>query len=342
ESRLTEVLGSEIAGCLSIGLSRIDLGTTVRRLSCRHGLMSLINNIVTLQRNLLAVAKQHKNNKFMTYTHMQHAQPGNLAHFLESLIERFNDNIDQLIGAYSRVNRSPLGAAGLTGTSLNIDRMRTAELLGCDGLVFNSRLGRDAAYAAELACLLSATMSTANLLACDLHYCLSSDVQLLKLSDDFKGTSSIFPQKINPVTLEIIKWEAGLATHEGTGDQALQAVPVDQYLAKTTEMVQLLSGIVSTLQIFDDRIDQQHQESWSATSALADAFVRKQTVCVSNREAHHVMARYVKICNDHGLKPADVRPEFLSRAGMEITGKVINMTASKLLNALNENAGTDH
>lgn len=344
EAYLTEQLGEDVAGAVHTARSRIDQSATARRLFKRAGLLQVMERIVDFQAVIVSVAENHAATIMPSYTHMQQAQPGNFGHYLLSFATRLQQDFDRGAEVFSRVNLSPLGAVGLSGTAWPIDRRRTADLLGFDGLVYNSKLGREAYYAAEIMACLSFVMSDLNDLATDLHIWSSNEFALVELDDSYCSTSSIFPQKKNAVTLETIKGAAGpavtwfasaLATFrgEGTGDQAIRSVSLlDSAFVTTTNMLELAGGILGTLKVHGRRMDELLAGSWSTSSNLADILVRHHAL--SFRQAHHVVARLVRICMLEDIARADVSPAVLQRASIETLGQQVNMSHMDLILAL--------
>ncbi|MUZ65376.1 argininosuccinate lyase [Agrobacterium vitis] len=344
EAFLAGRLGEDIAGAVHTARSRIDQSATARRLFKRAGLLRVMQQILELQTILLSVAGSHTATIMPSYTHMQQAQPGSFGHYLLSFVARLQDDFQRATEVFARVNLSPLGAVGLSGTGWPINRERTAELLGFEGLVYNSKLGREAYYAAEVAACLSFVMSDLNDLATDLHIWSSNEFDLVELDDSYCSTSSIFPQKKNPVTLETIKAAAGpavtwtataLATFrgEGTGDQAIRSVSLlDAAFTTTAGMLELMGGIMETLIVHDERMKQSLSTSWSTSSNLADVLVRDYNL--SFRQAHHVVARFVRICVTEGISRADASAMVLERASRETLDQGLAMAEDGLAAAL--------
>lgn len=344
EAYLAEKVGDDIAGAVHTARSRIDQSATARRLFKRSGLLQVMDRIIFLQDVLIRAAEQYASTLMPSYTHLQQAQPGNFGHYLLSFASRLQSDFTRCAEVYSRVNLNPLGAVGLSGTAWPIDRDRTAELLGFDGIVYNSKLGREAYYAAEIAASLSFIMSDLNDLATDLHIWSSNEFSLVELDDSYCSTSSIFPQKKNPVTLETIKVAAGpavawftsaLATFrgEGTGDQAIRSVSLlDSAFVTTANMLELAAGIVATLQVHEERMSELLAASWSTTSNLADVLVRQYGL--SFRQAHHVVARVVRICMVEGVPRSAVSTDIVQRASIETIDYEINMADTDLVAAL--------
>jgi len=344
EAFLFSRMGEDVGGQMHTGRSRIDQGATVRRLFKRNRMLDVMHRLNEFRAAVLEQAKQHSRTIMPGYTHMQHAQPAVFGHYLLGMAARLTDDFDRLTEAYSRVNRNPLGAVGLSGTSWPLDRQRTTELMGFSSVLENSKLGREAFYAAEAIGALSFVMSTLNDLATDLHLWSSAEFGFVECDDAYCGTSSIFPQKKNPSGLETVKQAAGgsvtwfstaLANFraEGTGDQAIRSLPlIDEALASTEGMLHLFTGIVSTLGVHEDRMRGALKGSWCTASNLADTLVRETGL--SFRQVHHVVARLVRISLAERISPVDVTGAVLARAALETIGKELTLSDAAIRAAL--------
>ncbi len=344
ESFLFATIGEDIGGQMHTGRSRIDQGATVRRLYKRNRMLDVMDRLNGLQDAIAQQAHRHAHTIMPGYTHMQHAQPWVFGHYLLSFSSRLHDSFERLTQAYGRVNRNPLGAVGLAGTSWPLNRMRTTALLGFDGLVENSKLGREAYYAAEAIGALAFVMADLNDLATDLHLWSSTEFGLVESDDSYCGTSSIFPQKKNPAGLETIKKAAGsavtwlataLATFraEGTGDQAMRDLPlIDEALSTTEGMLDLFSGVIETLIVHDDRMAASLVGSWCTSSNLADVIVRERGLPF--RQVHHIVARTVRNCLAQGIAPNALSSILLDEASLETTGIALQLGDAVVRDAL--------
>lgn len=344
ESFLHSAIGEDFAGQMHTGRSRIDQGTTVRRLYDRNRMLDVMDRLNELQAAIATQAARHARTIMPGYTHMQQAQPWVFGHYLLSFSSRLHDSFVRLTEAYARVNRNPLGAVGLAGTSWPLNRGRTTELLGFDSVLENSKLGREAWHAAEAVGALSFVMADLNDLATDLHIWSSIEFAMVESDDSYCGTSSIFPQKKNPAGLETIRKAAGgavtwlstaLATFrgEGTGDQAMRDLPLIHSALETTEgMVDLFTGLMETLTIHEDRMSSMLSGSWATSSNLADVIVRETGM--SFRTVHHIVARLVRNCLRDGVKPDQVTGLALDVAAKETAGVTLDFTDGAVRDAL--------
>ncbi|RZT28848.1 argininosuccinate lyase [Cupriavidus agavae] len=330
ESYLFGAIGEDIGGQMHTGRSRIDQGATVRRLYQRNRLLDLMDRLNAFQQAIAEQAAAHAHTIMPGYTHMQQAQPWIFGHYLLSFSSRLHDSFIRLTQAYGRVNRNPLGTVGLAGTSWPLNRARTTELLGFDGRVENAKLGREAFDSADAIGALSFIMADLNDLATDLHIWSSTEFSLVECDDSYCGTSSIFPQKKNPVALETIRKAAGpavmwlstaLATFrgEGTGDQAMRIVSqIDEAITTTEDMLDLFTGVMETLIVHRERMSDVLKDSWCTASNLADVIVRERHL--SFRKVHHIVARAVRNCVLEGLSPSQLTSSRLDAAALETGG----------------------
>ncbi|MDH4285166.1 MAG: argininosuccinate lyase, partial [Gallionellaceae bacterium] len=137
EKRLTALVG-DAGKRLHTGRSRNDQVATDVRLYLRHAIDELLMLIKSLQTALVDLASHHTHTIMPGFTHLQVAQPVSFAHHLMAYFEMLKRDAERLADARKRVNRLPLGAAALAGTSYPIKREYTAELLGFEGVCENS------------------------------------------------------------------------------------------------------------------------------------------------------------------------------------------------------------
>ena len=139
EEAVLKEAGAEAGGNLHIAKSRNDQVATAIRMTLRNELLTLDAFMWHMCRTIwLKWQKNTSNTVILEYTHLQPAQPVTFAHYLLSYVDALERDMQRLQSAYTRVNLSPLGAGALATTSFPINRDRTAELLGFNGLVENS------------------------------------------------------------------------------------------------------------------------------------------------------------------------------------------------------------
>ena len=346
EGALSQKHGDRVAGALHTARSRIDQRATAGRMYHRDLLLQAMDRIQQFQACLVNAAKKHSGRLVPYYTHMQQAQPGNFGHYLLAFAAKLQEDFERCQEAYRRVNRNPLGTVGRSGTGLRIERQRTTQLLGFDSPIHNSLLGRDADYAADIVAALSFVMYHLNDFATDMHVWATSEFGYIQLPEAYCATSSIFPQKRNPVTLEVIKCAAGPATSwlastlstfrgEGTGDQKVHGAPahLQSSIDTTSDMLELACLVVDAIEFNDDRIKQVFANTWSTTSNLSDTLMQSHGLSI--REAYSVVKRVVRHSIDNGITRSQVTPELVRQASLDVLDNTeIEMSVEELHLAL--------
>jgi argininosuccinate lyase len=210
ETAVIERVGAA-GGRMHTARSRNDEVATCIRYRLREDLLDSMEATLVLREALVEAARKHTETTMPGYTHRQPAQPTTVGHFLSSYAQALARDTERLYRAYDRTNRSPLGAAAFAGTPFDIDRERTAELLGFDGIVENSMDAvstRD--FLVETTSALATLSVTLSGLATDLVEFAADGY--VEVDDDYASTSSIMPQKKNPDTLELVRSCTGTAS----------------------------------------------------------------------------------------------------------------------------------
>ncbi|HUK16114.1 MAG TPA: argininosuccinate lyase [Bryobacteraceae bacterium] len=203
ERRLAKQCGESVAGRLHTARSRNDIDMTMYRMRQRESVLELMAATLALRRTLLELAGRHRETIFAVHTHTQRAQPTTVAHYLLAVEEQLGRDTARLTAAYRRTNCCPLGACAITGTGFPIDRKLTARLLGFDEPTVNTY-----GSIATVDYLLESVSAAAVLLVGhgrflqDLLLWSTAEFGYLRLGDGFVQSSSIMPQKRNPVALE--------------------------------------------------------------------------------------------------------------------------------------------
>jgi argininosuccinate lyase len=203
ERRLAASCGDDIAGRLHTARSRNDVDMTMYRMRLREHVLAVCDAVIELRSALSDIAGRHRDTLVAAQTHTQPAQPTTIAHYLLAVIEQLERDSERLQAAYLTVNRSPLGACAITGTGFSIDRELTSSLLGFDGPTGNT-YGSIATVDYLLAGVAAVNILLVGLgrFVQDLLLWCTAEFGYLRLADGFVQTSSIMPQKRNPVALE--------------------------------------------------------------------------------------------------------------------------------------------
>jgi len=129
ERGLLERLGA-LGGKLRAGRSRNDQVATDLRLYLRDRVRGVAARLVELADALTEQAQRHVETPAPGMTHLQHAQPVSFGHWLLAHVQALLRDLDRLRDWDARAAISPLGAGALAGSSLPLDPVQVAHVLG--------------------------------------------------------------------------------------------------------------------------------------------------------------------------------------------------------------------
>jgi argininosuccinate lyase len=205
EERVTE--RTEAGKKMHLGRSRNDQIFVDTRLFMKDAAIDLAHRLLTFVDALDEFASE-KNMLIPGYTHQQQAMPSSTGLWASSYADALIDDLKSLRATYRIVDTNPLGAAASYGTSLDIDRELTTELLGFSAKQHNpiycSNRGKQEL---QLLQTLDLVMLDVQKLSEDLIN-FSEDQQFFELPEAYCTGSSIMPQKRNPDILELARAKA--------------------------------------------------------------------------------------------------------------------------------------
>ncbi len=344
ESKLVERLG-DVARKLHTARSRNDQVSTDLRLYVRDAIDHISELLKGVQSAFLHRAEIDAGIIMAGYTHLQRAQPVQLAHYWMAYCEKFQRDRDRLADCRKRVNVSPLGCAALAGTSLPIDREFTANELGFESIAANSLdVSSDRDYLTEF--LFSMSLISAHLSTLCEEWILwySTEFGYINLPEAYTTGSSIMPQKRNPDVLELIR---------GKTARVMAAVPQLLILIKSLPMaynrdlqedkialfdsydtvaacLELTADIVGLAQINRDAIAARLEDGFLDATALMEYLIKQG---VPMRTGHETVGKLVADCESRQCRLADLSLEELQAACELIDENVFNVLGAE--NAMN-------
>ena len=186
--------------------SRNDQVVTDLRLWVREAIDRIDKRLLEVQSAFVERCESDFDVILPGYTHMQRAQPVLAPHYWLAYCEKFERDRQRLKDCRRRVNVLGLGAAALAGTSLPIDRFKTAEYLGFESVAANSLdVSSDRDFVIESASCLAQIALHTSTLAEEWVIWSTTEFNFLRLPQSFCTGSSIMPQKVNPDVVELIR-----------------------------------------------------------------------------------------------------------------------------------------
>src|SRR5262245_24284034 len=329
EKRLTALVG-DAGKRLHTGRSRNDQVATDLRLWLRDEIDAVGKLLLGLQRALLAQASKHAGLVMPGFTHLQVAQPVTFGHHLLAYFEMLQRDRERFLDCRKRVNRLPLGAAALAGTTFPIDRSRVAKDLGFEAVSENSLDAvSDRDFAIEFCACASLVMVHLSRLSEELVLWASPRFGFVRLPDAYCTGSSIMPQKKNPDVPELVRGKSGrvfgalvalLALMKAqplayNKDNQEDKEPLFDAVDTVRDCVAICVGLVEGLEPVPQALRAAVLEGHATATDLADYLVRKG---VPFRDAHEVVARAVLEAERAGTDLARLPLSTLKKISSEI------------------------
>lgn len=317
EKRLTTLVG-DAGKRLHTGRSRNDQVATDIRLWLRDTIDTIVELIKAFQTALLVLAEKEAATPMPGSTHLQVAQPVTFGHHLLAYFEMTQRDKERFLDCRKRVNRLPLGAAALAGTTYPIDREFVAAQLGFDGVCENSLDAvSDRDFGIEFCAASSLLMTHFSRLSEELVLWMNPRFGYVKIADRFCTGSSIMPQKKNPDVPELARGKTGRVNGSLISMLTLMKGQPLAYNKDNQEdkepLFDAADTVIDTLRIFADmmggiearpeRMRGALAEGFATATDLADYLVKKG---LPFREAHEVVGAAVKAAETQGKDLADL------------------------------------
>jgi argininosuccinate lyase len=352
EARLTQLAG-DAGKRLHTGRSRNDQVATDVRLWLR-GEIDLIAGLLTdLQRALVAIAEKNVEVILPGFTHLQVAQPVSFGHHMLAYVEMFSRDAERLQDVRKRLNRLPLGAAALAGTSYPLDRELVARTLGMDGVCQNSLDAvSDRDFAIEFTAAASLAMIHISRLSEELVLWMSQSFGFIDIADGFCTGSSIMPQKKNPDVPELARGKTGRVVGHLMGlltlmkgqplaynkDNQEDKEPLFDTVDTLKDTLRIFAEMVGGITVKPQAMEKAALKGYATATDLADYLVKKG---LPFRDAHETVAHAVKAAISHQVDlselPLAVLQQFNPKIEKDVYG-VLSLRGS--LNARNILGGT--
>ena len=317
EARLTELVG-DAGKRLHTGRSRNDQVATDIRLWLRAEIDAITERLLEVRQGFLDLAERHAETLMPGFTHLQVAQPVTFGHHLMAYFEMFTRDAERLADCRKRVNRLPLGASALAGTSFAIDRESVARELGFDGVTENSLDSvSDRDFAIEFLAAAALCMTHVSRLSEELVIWMSPRFGFVDIADRFCTGSSIMPQKKNPDVPELMRGKTGrvygalmtlLTVMKGqplayNKDNQEDKEPLFDAADTLRDVLAILAALLKGITPRPERMRAALREGYATATDLADYLVRKG---LPFRDAHEVVARAVRAAEQSGKDLAEL------------------------------------
>jgi argininosuccinate lyase len=358
EARLTSLVG-DAGKRLHTGRSRNDQVATDVRLWLR-GEIDLIGELLTdLQKALLTMAERNVDVILPGFTHLQVAQPVSFGHHMLAYVEMFSRDAERLQDVRRRVNRLPLGAAALAGTSYPLDRERVAKTLGmvdANGQPQVCQNSLDAVsdrdFAIEFTAAASLAMVHISRLSEELILWMSQSFGFIQIGDAYTTGSSIMPQKKNPDVPELARGKTGRVVGHLMGlitlmkgqplaynkDNQEDKEPLFDTVDTLKDTLRIFSEMMGSITLKPEAMERAALKGYATATDLADYMVKKG---LPFRDAHEAVAHAVKTAIEKQVDLSELPLEVLQQFNLKIEKDVYDVLSLRgSLNARSTLGGT--
>ncbi len=316
EIELTRRIG-DVGKKLHTGRSRNDQVAVDMKLYTKKITNLLLEKLNKLN-EVVEVLANNNNYLMPGYTHLQRAQVVTFKYHLLAYYQMFKRDILRINNALVIMDESPLGCGALAGTTHNIDRELTANILGFSKPVDNFMDGvSDRDYLLELMSCFAILMMHMSRISEELIIWSSQEFKFVTIDSSYSTGSSIMPQKKNPDGAELIRGKTGrvygnlitlLVTLKGltltyNKDMQEDKEAFFDAIDTTADCVTILTGMLETLKVNPDNLKKAVKGGFLNATALADYLVNKGMFF---RDAHEVVGKIVQYGEQNNLAIEDI------------------------------------
>src|SRR5579864_9369471 len=305
ESALVHELGA-LGWKLHTGRSRNELVATDFRLFVMEAAKRVQSGLLELLNAVLEQARTNLGVPMAGMTHMQHAQPILLSHFLLAHAEAFSRDTTRLQHAAESADACPMGSGALAGNSFGIDREAIARELGFSRITANSLDAvSDRDFALDYLFALAGIATHLSRLAEDFIIFASQEFAYVILPDEYSTGSSLMPQKKNPDAWELIRGKTGritgallglLTTLKGLPSSYQRDLQEDKEALfaahdQIAEMLSVATGALATAKFNAERLRAAASNPALLATEAADYLVHKR---IPFRQAHDIVGKILR------------------------------------------------
>lgn len=347
EALVVKKVGETSGGQLNLAKSRNDQVATAIRMVLRDFILDIISSLNHLRKVTLQRCEDNIQTIMPGYTHLQHAQPITLAHHLLAHHDTLVRDGERLMESYKRVNLSPMGACALATTGFRINRSMVSKLLGFDGIVENSVDAvstRD--FAVEVISCLAMLMTDLSRFSEELILWSTQEFSITEMPDEYSSTSSIMPQKKNPVVAELVRAKASRVYGNLLSSLSILKSLTFSYNLDLQELtpnvwdscrialatINVFKNMLEKVKFDEKRLLELVKSSMSMATELADTLVREKNIPF--RTSHRIVGMLVRRALSEGKSLDQVVRGNLSSLVKDNTGKSVSISDEVLRKVL--------
>jgi len=329
EKELTKEIG-ESGKYLHTARSRNDQNALDETLFLRDAVRNSINHLLDLL-NVLVIKAEEESHKIMPgFTHLQHAQPITAGFYYMAHFQGLRRNVDRFKELLNRIDKNPLGACAMAGTTLPIDRFITSKLLDFSEPTENAldTVGtRD--NIAEYLFNAALCMTHLSGFAEEIIVFNSQEFNFITIDESFCTGSSIMPQKKNPDIAELVRGKSGraignlmtlLTVLKGTfltlnKDYQEDKEALFDTIHTLDRSLYIFARMLENITFNEGVLREQLKKGFIEATDVAEFLVKHD---IPFREAHEIVGKLVKYCELNKKTFPDINKEDLKEIGFPV------------------------
>lgn len=345
ERYFSEEIG-DAAGWLHAGRPRREAARVALRLLLRRMVAELVIALSDFSDATASLARKHADTYMPDQTYLQQAQPSTFGHYVLGFTHPALRDARRLLSELELVNLSPGGAGCVNGTRLLEDRGQIADLLAFSGIIEHTR---DAMWQTDglvqLLAITASLISNQSKLAEDLEIWNSREFDFVDLAGPYTRSSILMPQKRNPYALSIVRGASGVLIGRLSGFLSVVKSPsarsdnyiyaygeVPRAIETAQNITRLMSGVVSTLVVNEERMWEQLVDGFSQSTDLAEHVMLEGAV--DYRTAYQVVGATLREASRRGLRGVDITGKMIDDAAAELLGRPLGFESRDLSDVL--------
>lgn len=323
-----------LGGNMHLARSRNDMCIAWSHMGIRNQILATTQDLIRLQNTVRVFAEQQKDTLYVIHTHTQHAQPGKFGHYFLGFLDVIDRCIHRFRYAYDTTNVSPMGAAAVTTTGFPISRERVCELLGFDSVIENSidAIGNNDYYLSSMSAVGLCALDIGRTIT-DMVLWATEEEKMIKVAKEYSSTSSIMPQKSNPIALEHLR--ASLSIVKGLADAVVMGFmktpygdisdyeDIDDTAHEAFDLlkknIKVFNAVLATLEVNKELLKQRAMESFSLVTEIADEMYRSYHIPF--RKAHAFVAFMVGRAEEKEYNLKNLSSDFFAECYEEYFGE---------------------
>jgi argininosuccinate lyase len=340
QNLINEKLGSEYGGYVMLARTL----KPEQQFTVRHNLTKIICLMHDFLQVLLETADRTKNSVMPGYTHLRHAQPTTLGHYLLSIYDPLYRCVEKLEQSYYDMSLTELGCGALAGTSWPIDRDMVSAYMANEGLIENTNdaVSRSDGYV-DLTANIANISAIISRLGENLYYWSTLEFDFLDF--EIGAGSFMMPNKRSNQSFfehtyiqsaKIVGYltecaTMGIRIHHGDMNALefhMQNAPLNAMNALDANIVKPLLYHLPGMHVFEENMLETARIGYSCATELSNYITHR--FGIDYRTSHDLVNLFVKESSIKRIPSKEADINIFHKVSKEFLGKTLDITEKEL------------